>query len=513
MPGVWFRSFVVIGMLVAGSVPARRAAVHRFVLFARQSRLSWSRKPWGGTIFKARCAAIPLAARAIPEPRTHTDLSYGQILRFYLPLALSWLFMALESPISTSVISRRPDPVTNTAGFLVLMGLAMWIESPVIDLLSTSTTLAKNRQSYAALSRFVWMLMAWVTGLHALIVFTPLYDWITLTILRTPTEVAASARVGMMIMVPWSAFIGWRRYLQGILIRYGQTRLIGMGTAIRVVTMGLTALVLFYVSEWPGTVIAAIGLVVAVVAEAGFIHWAARETIAKHLSHADDDPAAEPLTLRKLLAFHLPLSATTVVTLSATPVIAAGLARTHDAVLSMAAYQVLSTLLWLHRTVTFALPEAVITLYRDKESAAVLRRFCLGVGAWASGILLLLSVTGGDMIFFERILHAPPEVSRLAHIGFLAGGLTPLIGAAQAYIRGILTAHHLTVSRLVAVLVSMGCMVAALNLGVALQWSGVLVAAFALTAALLAELGVLYHSFLRNSISEVDAVAAKNRTS
>ena len=71
-------------------------------------------------------------------------LTSRTILRFYYPLALSWLFMAIESPIAIIILSRLPGSEVATAAFLIMMGLALWIESPVIDMLSTSTTLARN---------------------------------------------------------------------------------------------------------------------------------------------------------------------------------------------------------------------------------------------------------------------------------------------------------------------------------------------------------------------------------
>jgi hypothetical protein len=64
-------------------------------------------------------------------------LSHRHILKFYLPLALSWIFMAIESPIALSVISRMSNAEINAAAFQPLMALALLIESPVIDLLKT----------------------------------------------------------------------------------------------------------------------------------------------------------------------------------------------------------------------------------------------------------------------------------------------------------------------------------------------------------------------------------------
>jgi progressive ankylosis protein len=432
-----------------------------------------------------------VSALSAKKPSEAVALSHREILRFYLPLAFSWLFMAIEGPISIGVISRMPQPQINTAAFLIMISLALWIESPVIDLLSTATTLGKNRQHYAVLSRFTLYVMAGVTAVHATVALTPLYWLITTSLLSVPQPVAEAARIGMIIMIPWSAFIGWRRYLQGILIRYGRTRLIGIGTTLRVLSVIVTALVLFLTTNLPGISIAAGALVISVAAEALFAHVVSRDVIRKEFLLGDGAPPETPLTMRKLFSFHMPLTMTTMVMLMGGPVVSAALARTPDSVLALASWQVAITLMFMMRTVVFALPEVVITLYRDAETARKLRAFCFRVGVVTSGILLTLALSGLDQVFFRDVLQAREETVRMAHLGFFAGALMPFIGAMQSYVRGMLTAHHLTAARLFAVLVSMACLFLALAIGLRLQITGVVMAALAITFALAAELAAL----------------------
>lgn len=408
--------------------------------------------------------------------------------------------MALEAPISNGIIGRLPDAKLNLASFAVVFAIALWIESPVIDLLSTSTTLAKNHQHYTVLTRFTQGLIMWVTAAHAVIALTPLYDIVMFDVLHAPANVAEQGRLPFTIMIPWSGFIGWRRYLQGILIRYDMTRMVGIGTAVRVCTVAVVGISLFSFSSMKGAAIAATSLVCSVAAEAIFAHVVSRDAIRRHLEKDRPSDAATPaLTYKKLLTFHMPLTATTMVTMLGFPSVLLALHHSRDAVLADASWQVCISLLFLLRTITFALPEVVITLYRDRETAATLSRFCLGVGLATSGTLLLLATTGADYAFFRNVMLAPPDVAYMAHIGFMAGVLMPFIGALQSYVRGMLTAHHLTAARLFAVLVSMSVLVLMLYIGVQSNWKGVIIAAVAITTSMLAELVVLAWSWQRGS--------------
>lgn len=417
--------------------------------------------------------------------------------------------MAVESPVNVAVLSRLPQPVLNTAAFSMLMALSLWIESPVIDLLSTSTTLSKDRKTFLAIREFSVGMMVFASGMHALIALTPLYWFVTVTLFRFPVEVASHARIGMMLMIPWSACIGWRRHLQGILIRYGQTRLIGIGTTVRVGTMTLTAVTLFLTVQLAGTVIAGIALVTGVFCEAAFAHWASQGSIAQHLQTDRADVA--PIALRKLLSFHLPLTLTTMVNLSTLLLVAAAVAHTPHPVLGLAALQVAQTLLWLCRTSIFALPEVVITLARDAASTMALRRFCLNAGFIASGALLFLWVTGLDRLFFARILGATEAETALAHLAFIAPAATPFIGALQCYLRGVLTLHHSTVARLYAILVGLAALLIGLMIGIRTSLEGVVTAGLALTVAMLAELGVLTWFWQRHDGNEHSTMARRLR--
>src|SRR5213078_1765141 len=125
-------------------------------------------------------------------------------------------------------------------------------------------------------------------------------------------------------------------------------------------------------------------------------------------------PPENGLTMRKLVAFHSPLVMTTMVILLGAPTISAFLSKAPEPVLSLASWQVAFSLLWLFRTVTFALPEVVITLYKDDQSARKLREFCVRVGVFTSGIAVLAAFARLDVWFFLHVLKCKPPTAEMA---------------------------------------------------------------------------------------------------
>lgn len=431
------------------------------------------------------------------NPTPVTTPTSRNIFWFYRPLALSWIFMAVESPICVGLLARKPDAESNIAAYFIMGAIALWIESPVIDLLATSTTLTKGQNSYAALSRFALLVMAFVTLVHAAVAFSPIYDLVATKWMGLEPKVASAARLGLQIMTPWSAFIGWRRYLQGILIRFGRTQFVGRGTFVRMSMIVLVGVSLTFLTSLPGIVVVAIALVCSVGSEAAYAHWVSRDVIRQHLTGADDDP----VSLKRLATFHWPLTITTLLTLISIPLVAKTLSHAPSSTMIIAAWQVALTLLWLMRTIVYALPEVVISLFQDEDGERRLFRFSLTVGLCSTGTLLFLALTRLDVWFFANILRTESNLLAPAHLAFIFGAFLPLMGAWQCFYRGMLTAHHQTPARLWAIIVGTLTLVTILELTIQFKLAGISSAALAMNLGMAVELltlGLFWRSFRRS---------------
>lgn len=430
-------------------------------------------------------------------------LTQRAIFGLYWPLALSWLFMAVEGPVAIAIISRLPEAQTNQAAFVAVMGLSIFIESPVIDLLATSTTLATCRARFLALRRFTLLTMGLVTAIHAIIAFTPAFDWVAYRVLALEPAVAETLRPAFAIMTPWSAFIGWRRFMQGIMIRRGQTGAIGFGTVLRMATIVVVGFGLYGLVPMSGATIVATALVASVGLECLFVHLLARRAVEYTLAQPDE--GHRPMGLAQLGGFHVPLTASTVLMMSTNPMIVAALSRTSDPVALPASWAVAMSVLWLFRTVTYALPEAVIALYQGEPARrSPLLWFCVVTGLFASGALAALVSTPLDGWFMSQVLGAKPTTAVLAGVILVYTALLPISNAVMSFYRAMLTSHHLTSARLIAIFVAVATLAGTLALGLARGWPGALLPGIGLTLGHTAELAVLAWHW-RRSQARLDA--------
>ena len=310
----------------------------------------------------------------------------NRILKIWWPLALSWLFMGLEQPLISAFIARLPDSTIHLAALGgVVFPLALIIESPIIMLLTASTALADHQQAYKRMYRFMMITSAILTAFHALLVFTPLYNVLIVSTLNPPTEIIEPSRWGLMLLLPWTWSIAHRRFQQGLLIRYGDTKAISVGTLFRLIA-SLGSMALMASLGYPGIVVATIGISAGVLTEAVFIAWRARPII----QHKLPDLHSHRLSWKAFNTFYTPLALTSFLVLVAQPLGSAALSRMPQALNSLAAWPVLISFIFLFRGLGFAYNEVVVTMLKDKKASfADLTRFALLL----SGVLTILLAT------------------------------------------------------------------------------------------------------------------------
>ncbi len=422
------------------------------------------------------------------------------ILLFWLPLAASWLLMSAEGPVLQAAIARLPDMETQLAAFGIATSLEIAIESPVIMLLATCTALATSARNYLVLRRFMLLLNLTETGVAILMAFTPLYGFVVSGLMGIPGAIAAAARPGMKIMVLWSAAIGFRRFLQGVLIRQGQTRWVGYGTAARLFSSAGCGILLALETDLPGVYVGCIALMAGVLTEACFIGCVARPTV-RHLLSSRDDGRAESLSFGDVARYHAPLAATSLLTLMAQPLIGAGLARMPNPEENLAAWPVIWGILFIFRAPAYALPEAVIALLSERRLRMQIRKFCTYTGAASAGAMALIAVTPLSGLYLRYLAGLPGRLTHFVIPALILALPFPWINAIHSWFRGFLMFARDTRVIYWGMGLNLGVMAVFVMAGVWLHTPGAPAAVVALMAAFLIEV-----FFLRGRVASLQRV-------
>ena len=417
-------------------------------------------------------------------------LNQRRILRLWLPLAAMWLLMSLEQPTLSAVIARLPEPKLNLAAYGLTFAFALIVESPVIMFLTLGTALARSRQAYQMLMRFTHI-MAWgLTGFHLLLGLSPLYAWILREVVGAPPEVIEPSRIAFLLMTPWTGAIAYRRMWQGVMIRYGRTQFLFVTTAIRLVATAAVALAGLRTGTIAGACVAGLAISVGVLADAAAAGIFVRPVVRQHLSA--DRPGDFSLSWPYLLRFYTPLAMTSLINLAAQPIVSLGLSRGPLPLESLAVWPVVSGLTFLLRSGGVAMQEVVVALLADQRSYQALRRFSHNLALALTAVAALVTLTPLANLWFTGVAGLPADLAALARAPAALLVLVPALTVLTSWQRGVLVFFSRTGTITVATAINIVVLLAVVLGGVnVLPWPGVVTAALALTASLLAEVAYL----------------------
>ncbi len=368
-------------------------------------------------------------------------LTQKQILNTWWPLAASWLLMGLESPAISAVIARLDDPSIHLAAYGgIVAPLSFIIEAPVIMLLSASTALCVDKNTYQKIYRFMMLLGLALTFLHVLIAFTPVYDFIIEKIFHSPQEIVEPARFGMKFMIPWTWSIGYRRFQQGVMIRYNHSRAVSECTLVRLVTLGMM-LFLGYTFRWlPGIGVGALAQGAAVLAEAVYAGIRVKSIYRFHLEPVEAD---QKFSWRSFFGFYIPLVLTSFLSLIWSPLGSAALSRMPRPLESLAVWQVISGLIFLLRSPGTAYNEVVVSLLEKKRSFPALRQFALKLILFTTLAHFFFAFTLLSRLWLVDITQIPGHLLLLAVAGLKAAILLPALTTLVSWFQGsVLYSRH-----------------------------------------------------------------------
>lgn len=341
-------------------------------------------------------------------------LTYRRIFLFWGPLALTWLMMAFEQPFLIAFIARLNDAKYNLAAFGIAASFAMIIESPIIMLMSASTALVKGRNSYRKLKRFADILNAGVTGVQIILLIPPVFNYIVISLMEVPEEVARIAYIALVIFLPWAASIGYRRFYQGILIRNNLTRRVTYGTMVRLFIIVFSGMLLYFTGV-KGAYMGAGAMSMAVICEAVATRIMVSKTLKDLIRREDTENGS--LNLKSISKFYFPLALTSLLSLGVHPFVTFFLGRSRMPVESLAVLPVVSSLVFIFRSMGLSYQEVNIALIgKEKQNYRILRNFAIYLGLLVTVMISLLALTPLADLWFINVSGLSKELADLSYL-------------------------------------------------------------------------------------------------
>ncbi|MBK7632049.1 MAG: hypothetical protein IPJ23_15335 [Ignavibacteriales bacterium] len=368
---------------------------------------------------------------------TKHPLTQKSIFAFWIPLAATWLMMSLEGPYLSALIARLSEPKFNLAAYGIAFSLALIIEAPVIMMMSASTALVKDYQSFKQLRKFNYILSLSLTAAMIVFILPPIFYFITEGLIGLPRNVSYLTHLAVMILVPWPGAIGYRRFYQGILIRNNLTRLVAYGTVIRLVSMSITAFILYKFTDVPGVVVGASALSTAVICEA----IASKLMVRKFLIilKSQENESQSKLTIKEIIKFYYPLALTSLLTLGIQPFVTFFIGQSRMPLESFAVMPVVTSFVFVFRGLGLSFQEVVVALIGDDMSGFnQLKKFAVKLAMFVAGALILIAFTPLAEIWFRDISGLSNSLTDFARLPLMIMSFFPAFTVLISFQRAVL---------------------------------------------------------------------------
>lgn len=377
--------------------------------------------------------------------------------------------MAVEGPAIAAVVSRLAEPKINLAAYGGLVfPLALLVEAPIIMMLAASTALCRDWASFVKLRRFMNRLSGALTIMHIVMAATPVYYLLARYVIHAPEEIIGPARLGLLIMIPWTWSIAYRRFHQGILIRHGHSIKVGIGTGLRLTADGCVLVLGYLTKALPGVAVASLALIAGVLTEATYAHLAVQKPLREQLRPSP--PAPQPLTTKAMLDFYIPLSLTQLLALISSPLGSAAMGRMPMAIESLASWPVANGVGFLTRSPGGAYNEVVVALAERRGALRALRRFAVVMAVGATVFLGIFMIPAVARPVFGGLFDLADPLPDMVWRSLFFMVVLPALAVIQSYFQGLILYGRRTRSITESVAIFLVAVAVALLAGV--LWGG-----------------------------------------
>lgn len=331
---------------------------------------------------------------------------------FWVPLLLTWFMMSIEGPLVSAIIARLGDMKFNLAAYGVAVSIGFIVEAPIVMILSAVVALAKGRESFSKLRKFLFTLNIGITLAMLFILIPPVFRFISRSLLHLPIEIEHLTYIATALMLPWGPAIGYRRLYQGILISNNQTRKVTYGTLFRLGGMAFSAFSLAAFTNLPGAFVGTASLSAGVVLEAIATRMMASGAREKIMSVTNE---ASSLRYSFIARFYYPLVLTSLIHMGVRPAVVFFLGQAPHAIESLAVFPVINSFVFIFSCVGVSILEADLALMGEKnQNYPVLRRYSYMLTLICSLIFAAVAFTPLSGVWFQTVSGLSDELTVFA---------------------------------------------------------------------------------------------------
>ncbi|MEC7412820.1 MAG: hypothetical protein VYB97_01650 [Pseudomonadota bacterium] len=212
----------------------------------------------------------------LPEIAEHSDVSYRELVHFFIPVSTTGVMFALSRPILFAFVARAPDGLLTIAALRVAFDFSMIFQQAANQFRHFFITFGFTDMHTKV--RFMIAICAGLTGAMLLFSLTDLADLIWNTSMGLSSQLTDLAIEVTLIMCLMPAIIIYRNYYHGRLMTERRTGGMAWAAIIRVIGIYATAQLLYSLG-WLNHISATCVLILGFVIEAYFARRSVKQVL------------------------------------------------------------------------------------------------------------------------------------------------------------------------------------------------------------------------------------------
>ena len=374
------------------------------------------------------------------------SLTYKNIFIFWVPITITWLMRAIvEGPIVTAVISRLAEPKYNLAAYGVAFAFTLIIEAPLIMIMAAAAALVKDRDAFFKFKNFTYGLNILITLIMGILLLPDTYNYVVGSLMGLSPDIVHMSHITLLILLPWPAAVGYKRFYYGILARNKLTKRIAYGTIIHLVFIIFLALFLYTYAPFSGAYVGALIFSSGAILEAIAGRLLAQSTVNK-IKNTDKIIDEKKLTYPFILKFYIPLALSPILSLGVRPVVNYFLGQSAYSIESLAVLPVAISSIFIFRCFGLAYYEATIALIGDhNEEYVPLRNYAIGLGGLMLLSLGFIAFTPFNTFWFHKIFGLSKELTDFSIIPLQIMAIIPALEVFLAFLKAVMVNKKYTI--------------------------------------------------------------------
>ena len=432
-----------------------------------------------------------MTAKTIKE-----NITWKQLISFFLPLGLSATLVTLSHVIINSTLARADNPEVVIASYALPLSLLGLTEKPVVLLRQACSALVRDRISFRAMAAVSSYVFACIILMGLILCYTPVGEWVFLYFFGVERELLDTTLSVYRILMYVSIFSGLRCLFHGIIIFNMRTKWLTIGMCVRIIAMYLLSLYFITTDNVSSGRIGAIIFLVGMIIEAMVAVWEGTNLLRTVIPEKAPDHPIE--TKQQIFSFYKPLLYSSIIAVVIGPAINAILGKTTHIHLAISSYAIAGSLTQLVLSFFSYIHQIVLNFYRKDARTVV--RFVLLLSFIPGALIAILAYTAIGPWFMTHVMGVNSELMHASLLAMRIFMIMTIVFPWLDYMNGIIMLRGQT--KIMVFSQTANAIITVLTLFIAISnapgWNG-LIGALAQSVGMLAELLVVLYVLKRTS--------------